>query len=71
MRVKLTYTIVGDEEEVIDLKDYGYSSETTWDDLTEDERLEIIEDFEKNCHVSVGGYTDDIDNHEEDYFDNE
>jgi hypothetical protein len=71
MRVKLTYTIVGDEEEVIDLKDYGYSAETTWEDLTEDERLEIIVNFEENCHVSVGGYTDAIDNHEDGYFDNE
>lgn len=71
MRVKLTYSIVGNEEEVIDLKDYGYPAETTWEDLTEDERLEIIVDFEENCKVAVGGYTDEIDNHEDDYFDNE
>lgn len=55
MLVKIEYTFTAPSTEIIDLKDYGYDAEKSWEDLTYEEQNEITDSLSIQYDVIAGG----------------
>jgi hypothetical protein len=55
MLVEIEFTSTAPQQEVIDLVDYGFDAETSWNDLTSDEQNEILDSLCEQYDVVAGG----------------
>ena len=62
MIVRIEYTSTAPTEDYIDLKDYGYEAETSWDDLTYEQQCEITDSLCEQYDVIAGGEELDFEN---------
>jgi len=55
MLVEINFKTDAPKSEIINLKDYGFDTETKWDDLTDEERNEITDSLSEKYCVYCGG----------------
>jgi len=58
MKANIKYSLFCYEEE-IDLSDYGIEENRTWDDLTEEEKIEIKDSLIEQKYIQVSGSKQD------------
>ena len=54
MKAELKFSI-DTTKEIIDLEDYGYDEDVTWEDLSEDEKCEVKDSAIEQMHIQCDG----------------
>jgi hypothetical protein len=54
MKAQLTFSIEK-HKEIIDLEEYGYESDVTWEDLSEDEKNTVRDSATEQMHIQCDG----------------